>query len=183
MSTDKRGESRVQNPESRVQNSGTRTVKLPSGRVVELAAKSGHLAMAVDVAFASKAPAEREWKWAEMMARRVKTVDGRPMTGYGHVRFLADFDDRDQRVLVAVAARMDIPTPEEYAEALKGAGMLSADALDESVLLYRLSGGVVPFEQAMEYDEKSRKYLLASFVGRFERERETAKNAKRQRPE
>lgn len=166
---------------SRVEKN-TRTVKLPSGKVVELSPKHGHLAMAVDVSFAGKTVAEREWKWAELMARRVKAIDGKPCVQYGHVRFLADFDDRDQRVLVAVAARMDIPTPEEYAEALKGAGMLSAEALDESVLLYRLSGGMIPFEQAMEFDEKSRKMMLASFAGRAEREIETAKSAKNAKP-
>lgn len=159
-------------------SSGTRTVKLPSGKCVELAPKHGHLAMAVDVTFAGKTPAEREWKWAELMARRVKSIDGKPTVQYGYVKFLADFDDRDQRVLVAVAARMDIPTPEEYAEALKGSGLLSAEALDESVMLYRLSGGMVGFEQAMEFDEKSRKMMLASFVGRFEREKEAAKQRK-----
>jgi len=156
-------------------------VKLPSGKVVELAPKHGHLAMAVDVMFASKPPAEREWAWAELMARRVKAIDGKQVVMYGYVRFLADFDDRDQRVLVAVAARMDIPTPEEYAEALKGAGTLSAEALDESVALYRLSGGVVPFDQAMEYDEKSRKWLLAGFLGRFEREKEEQKGRSQKR--
>jgi len=174
MNTDEHG----QKPQTNTDRSGVREVKLPSGKVVMLGPKHGHLAMAVDVAFAGKTPPEREWAWAELMARRVKTLDGKPVVQYGYVRFLADFDDRDQRVLVAVAARMDIPTPEEYAEALKGSGLLSAEALDESVALYRLSGGAIPFDQAMEFDEKTRKWYLASFIGRYEKEKETERATK-----
>jgi hypothetical protein len=146
-------------------------IKLPSGRVVTMGPKSGMLAFQVDVAFAGKSPAEREYRWAEEYARRLQAIGGQKVAaGYGYVQLLADFTDGELKVITYALAAYDNPTPEELAAALEGGGMHSAEALKESVALHRASGGAIPFERAMELDEASRKMMLATFAGEARRE-------------
>jgi len=158
---------------------GAREVRLPSGKVVMLGPKSGAIARDVDIMFSSRPPAEQAWGWQELMARRIRAIDGKPVTGYNHTRFVFDLDDRDQKVLLSVAALMDIPSPEQTAEALKGSGLLSAEAMDESVLLYRVSGGSIDFETAMAYDDKTRKLVLTWFIARLKQMEEDMQTGKK----
>ena len=163
---------------------GSREVKLPSGKVVMLGPKSGTIARDIDIMFHSRPPAEQEWKWQELMARRIRAIDGKSVTGYNHTRFASDLDDRDQEVLLLVAALMDNPRAEHKAEAFKSSGLLSAEAMDESLALYRVSGGSIDFETAMTYDDATRKLTLAWLVDRLkqmeeEMQRGTTKDAKR----
>lgn len=144
----------------------TIVVKLPGGREVELGPKSGYLQLAVDLEMTDKDPAVRDTiATFEMLARRVKAIDGKPPAGkYDYRRLLTDLSDRDVQVLVRAAAELDTPTPEEIAAALAGAGLRAKEAMDEAVALYRLTGGAIPFEQAMEYPEAKRKLMLAAML-------------------
>ena len=144
--------------------SGDLTFPVPSGHSITLGPRFGNLALAIDLEYADKSEAEREWRNIEMLARRVKAIDGKPVGGYTRTRLLTDFLERDLAVIARVAGEMDTPSPEEYAAALHGAGLASKEAMDEAVALYRLTGGAIPFEQAMEMDEKRRKLLLAALL-------------------
>lgn len=137
-------------------------VVLPSGRRVMLAPLFGRTVLAVDIDFAREPAEVQAWKFAEILARRITAIDGKPMTGYTHKRLLMEFPDRDVRALVTAAAQFDNPTPEELAAALSG--QVAAEVLQEAVALYRLSGGAMSFEQALELDAKRRKLMLAVFA-------------------
>ncbi len=141
-------------------------VKLPSGKTVTLGPRYGELTLQVDLEFATDpklsqldSEEKRGWKGLEIIARTIKQIDGKPVTNYHRDNLIRDFPEKDIAVLVLVRARLDTPTPEELATALSE--LESADALTESVEIHRLTGGAVPFETAMQFSERKRKFLLA----------------------
>jgi hypothetical protein len=135
-------------------------IKLPSGKVVSLAARFGRLTLDVDLDYVGKTEDEKAWKGIDIIARTIKAIDGKPVAGYKRDQLVVDFSERDITVLVAARARLDTPTPEEMADALEG--FESKEALAESVEIYRLTGGAVPFELAMNWPDKKRKLILAT---------------------
>lgn len=141
-------------------------VKVPSGHEVVIGPRFGALTLAVDLEYAGKNEVEQEWKWAEMLARRIKTIDGKPVPSYNRSRLVADFLERDLMVLTAVVRQMDVPTPDELAAAM--AGLVAKETLEECVLLAQMSGGAVSFEAAMQLPEKQRKLMIAALTGKVE---------------
>lgn len=132
-------------------------VRLPCGKRVTLGPRYGRLTLDVDLDYVGRSEDEKQWKGIELIARTIKAIDGKPVPGYTRDKLVLDFSERDVAVLVAVRSRLDTPTPEELAAALEG--MESAEALSESVEIFRLSGGAIPFETAMEWPEKKRKLV------------------------
>ena len=138
---------------------------LPCGRTVTIERKNAHLDFAVDTSMAGKPEVYEKWAWAESLARRIREIDGKPVTGYNLTRLTTDFDDGDLKILVIVTAAADNPTPEQLAAAYEGTGLASHEALAECLTLHRVSGGAIDFRTAMEMDQARRKTLLAMIVG------------------
>jgi hypothetical protein len=136
------------------------SVKLPSGKIVSLGPRHGRLTLDVDLDYAGKSEDEKLWKGIEIVARTIKAIDGKPVAGYTRDKLCVDFTERDISTLVAVRARLDVPTPEELASAL--GELESKEALAECVLIFRLSGGAIPFELAMNWPDKKRRLILVA---------------------
>lgn len=141
-------------------------VKLPCGKTVTLGARYGKLELDVDLEYVGRPEDEKGWKGPEVMARTIVAIDGKPVPGYTLARMITDFDARNVAVITAAHNRLVSPTPEEVAAGLEG--FMAKDALSECVQIFRLTGGAVAFENAMEWPERKRKLILGALVKEVE---------------
>jgi hypothetical protein len=151
--------------EERGTTAGT-VVKLPCGKSVTLGARYGKMELDVDLEYVGRPEDEKGWKGPEVMARTITHIDGKPVPGYTLARMITDFDSRNVAVITAAHNRLVSPTPEEVAAGLEG--FMARDALLECVQIYRLTGGAVAFENAMEWPERKRKLILGALIKEME---------------